>query len=319
VIILLDVFLFIAFVSTIAVDTLTRQPTGPEGPIGVWLLLVMPCLFAAILVFTLAAQGLLNFVPGGRLARFAIATGVLATFSIAIFGTLNRHNGGIPAWSMVVPYLLLAGCGLIIHHSHLPDSRLGHWVAVLLLGGTALAGWGVLLYVQADLQQSARRAQKEREQEDQNKQWEAIEYAKLDDAASLYSFLRFIWSRNEQVRRQAQEKVSRFPGLADKLIALIDQDCDEAISYVAKLYENPPIKLAPSWGRMLERQLKKWDTLQYDAHAGTWEPNLKVYFIGAQKIQRAGGSLHTELRLWHKHLQKCKGLGNLAAFVNALL
>ncbi len=43
------------------------------------------------------------------------------------------------------------------------------------------------------------------------------------------------------------------------------------------------------------------------------------YFLGAQKLQGAGGSLRTELLSWHQHLQKCKGLGNLAAFVNKLL
>ena len=62
---------------------------------------------------------------------------------------------------------------------------------------------------------------------------------------------------------------------------------------------------------MLERQLKKWDSLQYDEHAGSWEFNLRDYFDGAKKIQLAGGSLHDELVLWRQHLQKCRGLGIL--------
>jgi hypothetical protein len=103
------------------------------------------------------------------------------------------------------------------------------------------------------------------------------------------------------------------------LIELIDQDCDEAISYVANLYEDSPAKFAPSWGEMLERQLTKWDGLQYDEYAGTWEHNLKAYFEGAQKIQLAGGSLRPELLAWHEHLQKCKGLGYLTVFVERLL
>ena len=75
----------------------------------------------------------------------------------------------------------------------------------------------------------------------------------------------------------------------------------------------------PIAGRMLEGRLKKWNTLQYDENAGTWEYNLKPYFEGAQKIQLAGGTLRTELESWHKHLQKCKGLGSLAIFVESLL
>jgi hypothetical protein len=194
----------------------------------------------------------------------------------------------------------------------------------MLLGGAAVVGWGlagtgIILYVQSDLERSALQAQKEREQEDQNKQWEAAEYAKLDDSSSLYAFLDFIWSRNVEVRQQSQEKVNRFPELDENLIKLFDLDSKGAISYIAKLYENPPATLAPAWGRMLERQLKKWSSLQYDEHAGIWENNLKPYFLGAQKIQLAGGSLHTELLSWYTYLQKCKGLGNLAAFVKNLL
>ena len=113
--------------------------------------------------------------------------------------------------------------------------------------------------------------------------------------------------------------MSRLWGLDDKLIELIDQDCDEAISYIANLYENPPAKLAPAWARMLERKRKAWDTLQYDEHAGTWEQNLRAYFVGAKEIQLAGGLLRTELLSWHEHLQKCKGLQNLTAFVKELL
>ncbi len=323
-ILLLDIILFLAFLSTIAVDILTRKPWGPEGPIGAWLLLVIPCLFAAILVFVMAGKGLLNFFPGGRMIQFVIAMGMLIVFSMVLFGRLGRHDSMSLGGLMVAPYLILAGCAAIIHCSNLTDSRVGYWVATIVFGGTALtgwglSGWGVFLYLQADMQQSAQKALEEREQEDQNKQWEAAEYAKLDDSSSLYAFLDFMWSRNEEVRRQAQEKVNRFPGLDDELVRLLDLDSKGAVSYIAKLYENPPAKLAPAWGRMLERQLKKWSSLQYDEHAGTWENNLKPYFVGAQKIQLAGGSLHTELQSWYTYLQKCKGLGNLAAFVKNLL
>ena len=72
-------------------------------------------------------------------------------------------------------------------------------------------------------------------------------------------------------------------------------------------------------GRLLQRQLVKWDSLRFDAHAGTWEYNLEPFFTGARKIQLAGGSLRSELEAWHTHLLKCKGLQNLAEFVNGLI
>ena len=323
---ILDTFLVLAFVSTIVVTILTQQPSGPEGPVGAWLVLLIPCLFVAILVFVMVGKELLNFIPGGGLIQFVIAVGILITFSITIFGTVDRHhyNWAIQGLVITVPSLILVACTVIIHQTDFPNARLIHLVAAVLLGGAALTGWGlaakgIFLYMQNELQQATLRVQKEKEQEDQREQWEVAEYAKLGDSPSLYALLQFVWSRNDQVRRQAREKVSRLPDLDDKLIELINQDSEEAISYIAKLYQNPQAKFAPAWGRMLSRQLKKWNSLQYDEHAGTWENNLINYFEGAEKIQMAGGSLHTELIAWHEHLMKCKGLGNLAAFVKNLL
>ena len=323
---ILDIFLVLAFLSTIAVTIMTQTPTGPEGAMGVGLVLLFPCLFAAILVFIMVGKELLNFIPGGGLVQFVIAVGILITFSIAIFGTIDRHNynWAIQGLVITVPSLILAGCTVIIHQTDFPNLRLVYWVAAILLGGAALTGWGlagngIYLYMQHEMEQSAIRAQKEREQIDEREQWEVAEYTKLDDSASLHALLQLMWAQTEQVRQQVHERLRNYPQLDEKLIELLDKDNDQAISYVAKLYDNPPAKLAPAWGRMLERQLKKWDSLQYDEHAGTWENNLINYFEGAKKIQIAGGSLHTELMAWHQHLMKCKGLGNLAAFVKNLL
>jgi hypothetical protein len=319
-----DILLLLAFVTTVAVTVIAQQPSGPEGPFGAWLVIVIPCLFLAILIVAMVAENSLSFIPGGRLVQFVIALGILITFGTALFAILGRYSSVVQGLLIAVPCLILAGCAALVHHSDLPNPMLVRLVAAIVLGGAALTGWGLagtgtFLWIKKDLERSALRARKEREQEDQREQWEIAEYARLDDSPSLYALLQFVWSRDDQVRRQAREQVSRFPGLDDKLIELLDQDCREAVSYVANVYENPPAKLAPVWGRMLERQLKKWDSLQYDDHAGTWEQNLVAYFEGARRIQLAGGSLRTELLSWHQHLQKCKGLGNLAGFVKTLL
>ncbi|MBN1998899.1 hypothetical protein JW935_15170 [candidate division KSB1 bacterium] len=303
---------------------MAKQPSGPEGPIGVWFILLFPCLFAAILAFVLVTKGSLNVFPAGRLIQFVFAVGILITFCTVMFWTLDRHNSVIQGVLIAVPYLILAGFAAIFHQSDFPNPRLALWVAVILLGGTALAGWGlagkaIFLTLKNGLEQSALQEHKEKEQEEQFEQNEVAEYAKLENPAPLKDLLRFTWSRNDQVRRQARVRASRYPELDDNLIELLDQDNEEAISYIATVYENPPANLASAWGRMLGRKLKAWDTLQYDINAGTWEQNLKPYFVGAQKIQLAGGYLRRELLLWHEHLLKCKGLGNLAAFVKNLL
>ncbi len=322
----LDIFLILAFLSTIAVTVMTQTPTGPEGAMGIWPVLLIPCLLVATLVFFMVGKGLFNFIPGGGTIEFVIAVGILITFSIAFFGTIDRqnYNWAVQGLVITVPSLILVACAVIIHHTDFPNLHIVYWAAAILLGGASLTGWGLagkgmFLYMQNEMEQSALRVQKEREQIDERGQWEVAEYAKLNDSASLYALLQFMWSQTEQVRQQVHERLRNYPQLDEKLIELLDKDNDQAISYIAKLYDNPPVKLVPAWGRMLERQLKKWDNLQYNEHAGTWENNLKPYFLGAQKLQLAGGSLHTELRAWHTYLQKCKGLGNLTDFVNNLL
>ena len=64
---ILDILLVLAFLITITVTVMTRQPSGPEGPVGAWIVLLIPCLFLAILVFVMAGKGFLNFLPGGSL------------------------------------------------------------------------------------------------------------------------------------------------------------------------------------------------------------------------------------------------------------
>lgn len=321
---ILNILLVLAFLFTIAGTVVSQQSMGPEGPVGGWILLVFPCLALVILFFVLAGKGSLDFILGGRVIQILAMGGIVVTFGVAMLAAFGRHDSLVQGLLIAIPYLILAGFAGIIHHSVFSNPRLVHLITTILLGGATLAGWGlvgrgIVLYVKKDLERSALRAQKFREQEQQHEQWEIDEYAKLADSASLAALLRFTWSRNAQVRQQARERVSRFPGLDDNLIELLDLDYEDAISYIAKVYENPPARLAPAWGNMLERELKKWDSLQYDEYAGKWDLNLRPYFEGAQKIQLAGGSLHEELQLWHQHLQKCKGLGGLANFVESLL
>lgn len=321
---ILDILLIFTLVTTIAVTVMSQQPVGPEGLVGAWVISLIPCLFVAILVFTMVSKGSLDSIPGGGLVRIIIAVGVLITFGVTLFGMFCRFEGVVQVLMIAIPYLLLAGCVGMIHHSDLPGSSIFHLAGAIVLGGAALAGWGmvgkgVFHYMQKELERTSLQMKKEKEQEEQHEQWEVAEYAKLDDSEPLHRLLRFVWSRNDEVRQQATERVRRFPKLDDALIELIEWDFEDAITYIAKFYENPPAKLATAWGDMLERQLKKWDSLQYQEHAQTWEYNLRPFFEGAQKIQLADGTLHSELDSWHRHLQKCKGLGNLAHFVNGLL
>ena len=148
---------------------------------------------------------------------------------------------------------------------------------------------------------------------------EVNEYRALPADAPLGAVLRFIWGRSETVRAEARERVSHWPELDDELIQLLDNKDSWAISYVASVYEKPPAKLAPAWGRMLEYQLSAYNVIQYEQYAANREPELRTFFDGARKIQAAGGDLRPQLRPWYELLHKSKGLDGLAASVKTML
>jgi len=322
--ILLDVLVLLAFLSTLAGTLAMRMPSGPEGPVGAWILFLFPCLFVAILVTTFAVKGMMSFIPGGRTLQFVAAVGIVISLGTAFFASLDRNNNVLPTALASVPYLILIGCFAAVHRPSMAEPRVATWTAAVLLGGAALAGWGltgvgVATSVRSNLEESAARANREQANENQFEQEEVAEYRALSGDVPLSTLLRFTWSRNEEIKKEAQDRVRRWPELDDALIELLNNGDETVISYVALFYDAPPAKLAPAWGAMLQRQRQNWNVLQYDEYAGKWEPNLSVYFEGAKKIQQAGGDLRPQLRSWYELLNKSKGLRNLAAFVKTLL
>lgn len=319
----LDILLALAFLSSILGAAVLRLPSGPEGPVGGWLLLIPTCGLAGFLLFQLASRGLVE-TPGGRAVQFAAGAGILTTLVAAFVFSLDSKGGALSVASSLVPYVIFLGCLAAIHGKSFPDPAIGSLVMKVCLGITALAGWallgaGLIQYVHSDLQASTARALQEDAREKEYESSEVAEYRSLPADAPLHVVMRFTWSRNGAVKKEARERVQNWPALDDKLIELLNEKNETVITYVSHVHDAPPAKLAPAWGAMMDFQLKSWDVLQYDQYAGKWEPNLSSYFEGAAKIQKAGGNLKPQLNAWYVFLKKCKGMGNLAAFVKTLL
>jgi hypothetical protein len=320
----LNVVLVLAFLSALWGTFTMRLASGPEGPVGAWLVFLFPCLLITILVMTFAGKGLMSFVPGGRFVQILVAIGIVITLGTAYFASLDEHNPVLPVLLNSVPYLLLIGCAALIHRQHFPDPRLATWTAAILLGSAALGGWGLMgvgafVTLREKAAEDSRRYAQHQADEQAYETEEVNEYRALPADAPLAAVLRFIWGRSETVRAEARERVSHWPELDDELIQLLDNKDSWAISYVASVYEKPPAKLAPAWGKMLEYQLSAYNVIQYEQYAANREPELRTFFDGARKIQAAGGDLRPQLRPWYELLHKSKGLDGLAASVKAML
>jgi len=308
----LNVVLVLAFLSALWGTFTMRLASGPEGPVGAWLLFLFPCLLITILVMTFAGRGLMSFVPGGRLVQIVVAVGIVITLGTAYFAGLDKHNSVVPVLLNSVPYLLLIGCAALIHRQNFPDPRVATWIAAVLLGSAALAGWGLMgVGALVSLREKAAQTSQQYAQHQADEQVyeaeEVNEYRALPPDAPLAAVLHFAWGRSATVRAEARERVSHWPELDDALVQLLDNKDSWAISYVASIYEKPPAKLAPAWGRMLEYQFSAWNVLQYEEYAAKREPELRPFFDGAGKIQGAGADLRPQLRPWYELLRRARG------------
>ncbi len=320
----LDLLVGLAFLTTLLATTVARGSSGPEGPVGAWLVAILPCFFSGVLLVLLVRRGLLSFVPGGRAFQAVLAAGILASLVASFFASPGGKGSLLSYFASAVPYLVLAGCLAVLHGPQLREPRLGTAMAALLLGGTSLAGWGaagtgLIRHARSSLEVSASKMREEDQRERERESEEVFAYRALPADAPLSSHLRYAWSRNGDVQKECRQRVAGWPGLDDALIELLGQESEDAVSYVALVQEAPSARLAPAWGAMLDRQLKRWDVRFRDENAGKWEPNLRPYFDGARKIQRSGGDLRSQLRAWYEPLSRGKGLEGLAAEVKALL
>ena len=115
----LDLLVGLVFLTTLLATTVARGSSGPEGPVGAWLLAILPCFFTGVLLVLLVRRGLLSFVPGGRALQAVLAVGVLASLVASLFASHGGKGSLLSYLASAVPYLLLAGCLAAIHGSQL--------------------------------------------------------------------------------------------------------------------------------------------------------------------------------------------------------
>ena len=315
-----DILLALAFLTTLLATWVVSKPSGPEGPVGAWLVFLPPLGLAAAALFLMTVRNHLDWIPGGALVRFLAILGVLTAFVMAMIASLDSRNALWSTAGKFAPALILIGCALAVHARQFAVP----WVAGILFALAAVSGWGLwgfglVAKIRSDMEQAEAAAKAEAQRESEYEAQEVTEFRALPGDADLSTVMRYTWSRNATVSEEARARVNVWPGLDDAMIELLNKDSENVVTYVSHVMAKPPAKLAPAWGAMMERQLKYWDVLQHDEYAGKWEPNLSGYFEGARKIQESGGDLKPQLTAWHAFLHKCKGLDNLATYVGSLI
>lgn len=307
----------------------TRGSTGPEGPVGAWLLGILPFLLSAAILVLACSRGLFDGLGVTRPLQYAASLGIPLALVLLMFLPLSDKSAPVALLSLVGQAAIISGFIIAVHGGAWAAQPGGRWTLTALLGTASLAGWGlvafgIVQFTVGEYQSALRDVQEIQDREAHYEAEEVVEYRALPPDVPLGRLLRYTWSRNEAIARECRARVAARPDLDEELIRLLGETgsfyLDNAVTYVAIVYEHPPARLAAAWAAMLDEQLASWQTrLLNDDYAGKWEPNLQSYFEGARKLQAAGGDLRPALRRWHGLLVQCKGLGGLARVVADLL
>jgi hypothetical protein len=312
--ILLNILLALALLFLVLTSSGGYQ--GSHQAAGSFILILFACVLMGLALLISTFTGRLGPMPGGELAQLALSFGVIVCVGVAAYYSI-AEQGSLPVAAGVAPYLLWLGTILSVN-------RTGVMVSKITLGAGGLAGWvlmgvGLVSWIRLDIRNNAAAQRATQERDDQFARDQTAYYRSLPADASLGQIIGCTWARDENLRNECIAKVSAWPHLDDELIALIDHDNQDGIDYVANVYQEPPARLGPAWGAMMERQYKEWEPQLLAEYGAKWEPNISVYFEGAKKLQKSGADLRPQLRQWVDLLKKVKGLEGMTAVVQTML
>jgi hypothetical protein len=301
---------------------LRNLPSGPEGPVGAWLILVPPLFLLSAVLVKLAAAGVFDWMPGGRLTAWAIAAGLCVAATVTMWFLLATPHTPWEKMAALVPWILVAGGFLAVHGGNDPAPLMKTVLAAVLgVGGVAgwsLVVWGMGLYIQSGNQKNLASL-------DRDRLWEQSridEFHALGQDAELWKYFGFMYLENEAERQRCRTLIANRRDLDGKLVEYLGYPTlqSSVVNYIADVYEHPPASLAAEYGLFLERQLESWrpaldDTpTPYDRRR-----ELAPLFQAAARLEEAGGDLTGPLIAWRDYLRSLKGLRDLADEIDSTL
>lgn len=301
---------------------LRNAPSGPEGPVGAWLLLVPPLFLLGGVMVKLASAGTFDWMPGSRLTGWALAAGVCVAAMVTMWFLLAPSGEGLVQMAALVPWLMVLGGFAAVHGGLTPPPAARAAVAVLLgtggLAGWALMFWGIGLYIKGENQKSQAKLDRDREWE----QSRVEEFRALGDNAELWKYFGYLYMEDETERQRCRALVAARHDLNEKLLQYLSIATLEtsAVHYLAELYEHPPASMAPEFGRYLERSLASWRLVLDDSsNPSERRRELEPLFRAAERLEAAGGDLTAPLAAWRDYLRSRQGLGDLAEQIDETL
>jgi hypothetical protein len=316
----LDACLILALLGVIGLTAIRGDSWGPEGPVGLFVLVLPVLLLIGGVLAACTARGLFDWAPGGRLLHYAAVLGVVVGLGTVILLALDRNQ---PWWSHIcalLPFLVIAAAAATLHSSSARTAVAG------ILGVLAVTGWivtagGFGAYVRSSMQEAEQRAQLEQQRETERSQEDLAAFRTLASDASVRQLVAYAYSPNDAVQKEARGRIAARPNLDEELSAMLLAGAgDNAASYIAHIHPAPSAKLAPAFASFLEAELPGWQSrLTGSPNPGSWQPNISSFFDGADRIQKAGGDLRPQLKQWHDYLKTVSGMNGMVMHIAPML
>ena len=306
-------------------------PSGPEGPVGAWIVPVPFLLILLVVMISSILRGRFDWIPGGKLVAFALLFGFMVGVGAPLFDSFNRHDSGWDYVIATIPFVTLVGCFWAVSGLEpMVPARAGKILASAILGLTSAGGWGLTGYafvthLKREMLAADRHYAKDRVEQEARTARQTAEFRALPADAPLIELFGFEFAANEEVQREARQRIAARPDLDGEIIAILSDekygvtDLLWTVSYIANIHPAPPARLAPAYAKVLERAYKYWEsTMKYDDYASKAEPEVLLFLRGAERVQKAGGDLRPQLRAWRDLVKSARGPGGLAAYLKSI-
>ncbi|WP_321473045.1 hypothetical protein [uncultured Paludibaculum sp.] len=301
---------------------LRDMPSGPEGPVGAWLLLVPPLFLLGGVLAKIASAGRFDWMPGGRATAWGMTAGLCVAAMVAMWFLVATPDSFWGKVAALVPWLIVGG-GFVAVHGGTAPSPVAKACVMAVLGGGGVAGWALVLwgaglYVQTENQKT--RASMERD-----RAWEQSrvdEFHALGENAELWKYFGYMYLEDEAERKRCRALIAARPNLNASLLLYLGIPTLEssAVDYIADVYEHPPASLAAEYGLFLERKLASWRPALDDTPTPyERRRELAPLFRAAARLEEAGGDLTGPLTVWRDYLRTLKGLNDLADEIDTTL
>jgi hypothetical protein len=205
-------------------------PSGPEGPVGAWIIPVPFLLILLVVMIASILRGRFDWIPGGKVTAFALLVGFMVGVGTPLFDSFNRRDSAWDYPIATIPFITLVGCFWAVSGLEpMVPARAGKILASAILGLTSAGGWGLIgfafvAHMKSEAQAAEEQYAKDHAEAEALTAREVAEFRALPADTPLMELFHFEFATNEEVQREARQRIAARPDLDGEIIAMLSDE-----------------------------------------------------------------------------------------------